>query len=160
FGALAMSAGVLDDYAMYMFERAMHPEILQQIFVQGRRKPMFLEYVNEVRAIGGALEAVHMQTSSCPVFPSPSSHPLQQTSTFSSSSIPMEINCTSQSHQGPPCFPAPPCTPFSPPAACQAQVPEDPQLCQLQGMSFEEMQAFFYNKQVNEMRSQGKGFDQ
>ncbi|KIK22139.1 hypothetical protein PISMIDRAFT_11842 [Pisolithus microcarpus 441] len=186
FGALAMSAGASDDYAIFMLERAMRPDILQQIFVQGRRKPDLAGYVTELRAVGGALEAARMHTSSRFAFPSSSSRPSPSTGTFGGSGIPMEIgaasnsrpvpshikcfscggnhfkrDCTSRSQQQRSRFPPQPRTPFSPqPAARQAETQEDPQLRQLQGMSFEEMQAFFYDKQVNEMKAQGKGFGQ
>ncbi|KIK22845.1 hypothetical protein PISMIDRAFT_101727 [Pisolithus microcarpus 441] len=180
FSALAMSAGASDDYAIFMLERAMRPDILQQIFMQGRRKPDLAGYVTELQAVGGALEAAHMHTSARFSFPSSSSRPSPSTGTFGGSGIPMEIravstshpvpshikcfscgDCTSRSHQQGSHFPPQPHTPFSPqPMARQAETQEDPQLRQLQGMSFEEMQAFFYDKQVNEMRAQGKGFGQ
>ncbi|KIK19289.1 hypothetical protein PISMIDRAFT_13798 [Pisolithus microcarpus 441] len=48
FGALAMSAGVSDDYAIFMLEQAMRPNILQQIFVQGRRKADLAGYIVEL----------------------------------------------------------------------------------------------------------------
>ncbi|KAI6098838.1 hypothetical protein EDD16DRAFT_1697556 [Pisolithus croceorrhizus] len=37
---------------------------------------------------------------------------------------------------------------------------QDPALVQVQGMSFEEMKAFFYDQQINEMRVQGNEFGQ
>ncbi|KIK11734.1 hypothetical protein PISMIDRAFT_122178, partial [Pisolithus microcarpus 441] len=181
FSALVMSAGVSDDYAIFMLEQAMHPDILQQIFMQGQRKADLAGYVAELRAVGGALEATHMHTSSSFVFPSSSSRPSPSTGTFSGSGIPMEIgaastscpvpshikcfmcgDCMSRNQQhSSSCFPPQPCTLFSPqPMARQAETQEDPQLQQLQGMSFEEMQAFFYDKQINEMKAQGKGFSQ
>ncbi|KIK13234.1 hypothetical protein PISMIDRAFT_18130 [Pisolithus microcarpus 441] len=149
-------------------------------------KPDLASYVTELRAVGGALEAARMHTSSRFSFPSSSSRPPPSTGTFSGSGIPMEIgatstsrpvplhikcfscggnhfkrDCTSQSQQQHSRLPPQPRTPFSPqPAARQAETQEDPQLQQLQGMSFEEMQAFFYDKQVNKMKAQGKGFGQ
>ncbi|KAI6159308.1 hypothetical protein EDD17DRAFT_1486849 [Pisolithus thermaeus] len=46
------------------------------------------------------------------------------------------------------------------PTVHQVAPDQDPDLAQVQGMSFEEMKAFFYDKQVNEMRVQGKEFGQ
>ncbi|KIK21924.1 hypothetical protein PISMIDRAFT_11950 [Pisolithus microcarpus 441] len=48
FGTLAMSAGVSNNYAIFMLEQAMHPDILQQIFVQGRRKADLAGYIAEL----------------------------------------------------------------------------------------------------------------
>ncbi|KAI6114956.1 hypothetical protein EDD16DRAFT_1483116, partial [Pisolithus croceorrhizus] len=64
-----------------------------------------------------------------------------------------KCNCTSHS------FPSP-----SQPSALsyshQAATPEDLKLSHLHQMSFKEMQVFFYDKQINEMKEQGKEFGQ
>ncbi|KAI6009205.1 hypothetical protein PISMIDRAFT_98654 [Pisolithus microcarpus 441] len=101
FSALAMSAGASDNYAIFMLERAMRPDILQQIFVQGRRKADLARYVAELRAVGGALEAARMHTSSRFSFPSSSSRPSPSTGMFGDSSIPMEIGAASTSRPVP-----------------------------------------------------------
>ncbi|KAI5999617.1 hypothetical protein EDD15DRAFT_2123003, partial [Pisolithus albus] len=62
FNALRTASGVSDDYAIFMLERALRPEIVQQIFVQGRRKDTWAEYDVEARCLGAALEAVRIKT--------------------------------------------------------------------------------------------------
>ncbi|KAI6021165.1 hypothetical protein EDC04DRAFT_2901427 [Pisolithus marmoratus] len=64
FNALRTTSGVSNDYAIWMPERAMCPEILQQIYIQGRRKTMWKDFEPEVQNMGAALEAVGLQTSS------------------------------------------------------------------------------------------------
>ncbi|KIK19176.1 hypothetical protein PISMIDRAFT_108141, partial [Pisolithus microcarpus 441] len=97
FGMLAMSAGASDDYAIFMLEQAMRPDILQQIFIQGRRKADLTGYIAELWAVGGALEAAHMHTSARFAFLSSLSCPSTSTGMFGGSGIPMEIGATSMS---------------------------------------------------------------
>ncbi|KIK17154.1 hypothetical protein PISMIDRAFT_112006, partial [Pisolithus microcarpus 441] len=142
FGVLAMLAGASDDYTIFMLEQAMCPDILQQIFIQGRRKATLAKYIAELRAVGGALEAAHMHTSSRFMFPSSSSHPSPSVGTFGGSGIPMEIGAASTSW---------------PPNRLKLRKTLNYNSCRACHLK---MQAFFYNKQINEMKAQGKGFGQ
>ncbi|KAI6116442.1 hypothetical protein F5141DRAFT_1213042 [Pisolithus sp. B1] len=63
FNALRTASRVSDDYAIWMLERAMRPEILQQIYIQGRRQATWKDFEPEVQAMGAAMEAVKLQTS-------------------------------------------------------------------------------------------------
>ncbi|KAI6019582.1 hypothetical protein EDC04DRAFT_2575955 [Pisolithus marmoratus] len=58
FNALRTASGVSDDYAIWMLERAMCPEILQQIYIQGRRKNTWKDFEPKVQAMGVAMEAI------------------------------------------------------------------------------------------------------
>ncbi|KAI6045853.1 hypothetical protein EDC04DRAFT_2598447 [Pisolithus marmoratus] len=64
FNALRATPGVSNNYAIWMLEQAMCPEVLQQIYIQGQRKPMWGTFEPEVQNMGAALEAIRLYTSS------------------------------------------------------------------------------------------------
>ncbi|KAI6100716.1 hypothetical protein EV401DRAFT_1815622, partial [Pisolithus croceorrhizus] len=81
--------------------------------------------------------------------------------TTSSHPVPAHIKCYScgGNHFKHDCPKQPSSLPCLPPfCPCPTVPDQDPALVQVQGMSFEEMKAFFYDQQINEMRVQGNEF--
>ncbi|KAI6101807.1 hypothetical protein F5141DRAFT_1217965 [Pisolithus sp. B1] len=184
FDALHLQLNAPDAYAAILLEQVTNPSIIQNAMLAGYPDGNWTEMVPCFKSVALALECHHLifgtpttSSSSCP------SHPFQcgfsNMGTQPGAGALMEIGAMTSSCPVPSCIGCFACggnhfkcdcprqsstshmPPFCPCPAIHQVVPDqDPNLAQVQGMYFEEMKAFFYDRQVNKMRVQGKEFSQ
>ncbi|KIN96343.1 hypothetical protein M404DRAFT_163535 [Pisolithus tinctorius Marx 270] len=173
FESLKVQGHVTDETTSFLLENAVHPTIVKEALRRGYTQGDYLQMTIAFREAALARDRFKLLYNHYPDEPAPRSsynRPsyspcFTPTGTQPSQGAPMEIGaarfppCPVPSHIK--CFDYCPCAKGKGPARPNiwevTQEAQETALCQ---MSFEEMQAFFYNKQINEMKGQGKEFGQ
>jgi hypothetical protein len=173
FLTLVRQGEITNEWAVALLESNTSPAIMQQVFMQGRRKAQMDLYIEEIRAIGRAQELYKMNFGGGWKGPF-SGHQYTETGTQPGRGAPMEIgavgrsmadcicyNCQEKGHMARGCKNAPRTRKEGPAPkkdGRQVRQVEGHQAGSLDGMTYEEAQAFFYDKQIAEMKAAGKEF--
>ncbi|KIN95605.1 hypothetical protein M404DRAFT_165412 [Pisolithus tinctorius Marx 270] len=168
FESLKVQGRVTDETAGFLLENAVHPAIVKEALRRGYTQGDYLQMTVAFREAALARDCFKLLYNHYPDEPAPRSSygrpsyspRFTPTGTQPGRGAPMEIGAAR--------FPPRPVPSHVKCFDCQGnhykrdcpQVTQEAQETTLRQMSFEEMQAFFYDKQINEMKSQGKEFGQ
>ncbi|KIO07307.1 hypothetical protein M404DRAFT_23796 [Pisolithus tinctorius Marx 270] len=181
FESLKVQGHVTDETAGFLLENAIHPAIVKEALRRGYTQGNYLQMTIAFQEAALARDRFKLLYNHYPDEPAPRSSynrpsyspHFTPTSTQPGCGTPMEIGAAR--------FPPRPIPTHIKCFDCQGncyerdcprakgkgsarpniwEVMQEAQEAALQQMSFEEMQAFFYDKQVNEMKTQGKEFSQ
>ncbi|KIO08883.1 hypothetical protein M404DRAFT_22701 [Pisolithus tinctorius Marx 270] len=181
FESLKVQGRVTDETTGFLLENAVHPAIIKEALRRGYTQGNYLQMTVAFREATLARDHFKLLYNHYPDEPAPRSSynrpsyspHFTPTGTQPGCGAPMEIGAARfPPHPVPShikCFDCQgnhykcdcPCTKGKGPAKPNIwEVTQEAQESALHQMSFEEMQAFFYDKQINEMKSQGKEFSQ
>ncbi|KIN95431.1 hypothetical protein M404DRAFT_34177 [Pisolithus tinctorius Marx 270] len=164
FESLKVQGCVTDETASFLLENAVHPAIVKEALRRGYTQGNYLQMTVAFQEAALTRDRFKLLYNHYPNKPAPCSsyNRPSYSSHFTPTGtqpVPSHIKCFNcqENHYKCDCPRAKGKGPAKPNIQ---EVTQEAQELALHQMSFEEMQAFFYDKQINEMKAQGKEFGQ